>query len=212
MRTAAVAVVLVLVTTAAVWAETHFSDVPNDHPQASDIAHAAEQGWFTGYPDGTFRPDRKLTTNQAVTVFGRAFPDGVTRADLATILRAGTNQLATIRDDAFWGCLDVFDVHDRLAGVENPNVLQVVCYLRVTQEIRNGQVWVIARIQTLTDCPRGWELTVRLSPGEGLAPSATFGAGYSPVAFAGDVLTVGVPSNMDRWETLDVTSDCHQPW
>jgi len=188
-----------------------FSDVPDDHPQAHDISHAADQGWFQGYEDGMFRPDNELTDWQAVTVFGRAFPDGVTRADLATILRAGANQLATISDDAFWGCVDVVDVHDRLAGVENPKVLQEVCYQRVIQEIRNGRVFVIARIQTLTDCPRGWELVVRLSPGEGLAPSATFGVGYSPAAFAGDVLTVGVESNMDRWETLDVTSDCQHP-
>ena len=51
--------VLALSATAA-WAVHTFSDVPDDHPQADDIAYAVEQGWFQGYPDGTFKPDRAL--------------------------------------------------------------------------------------------------------------------------------------------------------
>ena len=35
-----------------------FSDVDQSHPRYADIFHAAEQGWFQGYPDGTFQPDR----------------------------------------------------------------------------------------------------------------------------------------------------------
>ena len=34
--------------------------------------------------------------NQAITVFSRTFPNGVTRADLATILRVGTERLAVL--------------------------------------------------------------------------------------------------------------------
>ena len=81
------------------WAQTHFSrfsDVPDHHPQVSDIEYAVDQGWFQGYPDGTFRPDRKLTADQAATVIGRAFPDGISRADLATILRDGQDSLADL--------------------------------------------------------------------------------------------------------------------
>ena len=88
------AVLAILVAGASMaWAQTRFSDVPTDHPQADDVAYAVGQGWFTGYPDGTFRPDQALTDRQAVTVFRRAFPDGVTRADLATILRSGKDSL-----------------------------------------------------------------------------------------------------------------------
>ncbi len=210
----AIALVLVLAGGLSVWAQaSRFSDVPDSHPQAHDIEHAAEQGWFAGFVDGTFRPDQTISAENALRVFNRAFPEGVTRADLSTFLRAGANQLATIHHDGYWGCVNVTDQAAELSGgVVESMVLQTLCYLRVEQQIRNGQVWVIARIQTLTDCPRGWELVVRLSPGEGLAPSRTLGTGYSPKAWAGDVLVVGVPSNMDRWETLDVTSDCHQPW
>ena len=87
--------VLLLCVTSAVWAQTTFSDVPDDHPQADDIAYAVSQGWFAGYEDGTFRPDATLIDRHVVVVFRRAFPDGVTRADLATVLRAGQTALNT---------------------------------------------------------------------------------------------------------------------
>ena len=79
------------------WAQGQFSDVDETHPQYDDIQFAVEQGWYVGYPDGTFKPDRLLTTDQAVTVFGRAFPDGVSRADLATILVGGNVRLDDLR-------------------------------------------------------------------------------------------------------------------
>ena len=87
--------VLLLCVASAVWAQATFSDVPDDHPQADDIAYAVSQGWFAGYEDGTFRPDATLIDRHVVTVFRRAFPDGVSRADLATVLRAGQTALNT---------------------------------------------------------------------------------------------------------------------
>ena len=84
---------LVVAVPIAAGAYVGFPDVPRNHPQHADIQYAVEQGWFEGYPDGTFKPDRELTTDQAVTVFRRSFPDGITRADLATMLRAGEQAL-----------------------------------------------------------------------------------------------------------------------
>ena len=78
------------------YAAEWFTDVPADHAQVEDIQYAVDQGWFKGYEDGTFRPDNRLTTYQVVTVFERAFPEGPTRADLATILKAGKEQLDDI--------------------------------------------------------------------------------------------------------------------
>ena len=92
-RLAVAITVLLLCIASAVWAQTTFSDVPDDHPQADDIAYAVAQGWFAGYEDGTFRPDATLIDRHVVTVFRRAFPDGVSRADLATVLRAGETAL-----------------------------------------------------------------------------------------------------------------------
>ena len=89
--------VALLVGTGVAWAQGQFSDVDETHPQYDDIQSAVEQGWYVGYSDGTFKPDRLLTTDQAVTVFGRAFPDGVSRADLATILVGGNLRLDDLR-------------------------------------------------------------------------------------------------------------------
>ncbi len=70
-----------------------FDDVAESHPQNGDIAYAVEQGWFQGYPDGTFRPDRTITPTQIAVVASRAFPAGSTRADLATFMRRGSQAL-----------------------------------------------------------------------------------------------------------------------
>lgn len=83
---------------AAVATSASFSDLPNDHPQRSDIEYAVEQGWFLGYGDGTFRPDQVITQSQIATVIGRAFSKGSTRADLATFLRGGAERLAATPD------------------------------------------------------------------------------------------------------------------
>ena len=70
-----------------------FDDVAESHPQNRDIAYAVEQGWFQGYPDGTFRPDRTITPNQIARVVSRAFPAGSRRADLATFMSQGIQAL-----------------------------------------------------------------------------------------------------------------------
>ena len=70
-----------------------FSDVPVSHPQRDAILFAAEQGWFRGYPDGTFRPDRAVPDHQLAAVVRRAFPEGAGRADLASFMWAGSRVL-----------------------------------------------------------------------------------------------------------------------
>lgn len=72
-----------------------FSDIPLAHPQHQDIAYAKERGWFTGYPNGNFRPEQSITPAQIVTVLQRAFPTGSTRADLASFMRNGNQALTT---------------------------------------------------------------------------------------------------------------------
>ena len=77
-----------------------FEDVAESHPQNRDIAYTVQQGWFQGYPDGAFRPDRTITPNQIATVVSRAFPAGSTRADLATFMRQGTQVLNALTPSA----------------------------------------------------------------------------------------------------------------
>ena len=159
-----VPLVIVVVAGTAAWAAHNFTDVPDDHPQHDDIAYAAEKGWFAGYGDGTFRPDRKLTTDQAVTVFGRAFPDGVSRADLATILRAGdetlTGQSTTTTTQAF-----------QPIPCENRQDSEcVITDVRWDTTTRPGERWLVVEYQLTDNCHTRWDMTVQLvdTPGGGL--------------------------------------------
>ena len=61
-----------------------------DNTLEVEIATALEKGWFTGYEDNTFRPDQTITPGQIETVIGRAYPDGATRAEIASVLAWGT--------------------------------------------------------------------------------------------------------------------------
>ncbi|MCL1981534.1 MAG: S-layer homology domain-containing protein, partial [Clostridiales bacterium] len=51
-------------------AENAFSDI-DGHPSADDILKAVKAGIFTGYKDGTFKPDGSTTRNEAVTALIR---------------------------------------------------------------------------------------------------------------------------------------------
>lgn len=83
----------VLLASTIVFAAAGFSDVPVDHLQREDIDYAVAQEWFFGYEDGTFKPDKIITQKQITAVVNRAFPEGATRADLATFMRAGQQAL-----------------------------------------------------------------------------------------------------------------------
>lgn len=93
-------IVLIMTVGGIAIAATKFSDVDQTHPQYRDIEFAVEQGWFQGYGDGTFRPDRAITDKQIAIVIKRAFPDGASRADLATFLRGGAQRLAALPSPA----------------------------------------------------------------------------------------------------------------
>ena len=47
-----------------------FTDIEG-HWAADQISRAAEKGWITGYPDGTFGPNRYITRAEAVTMINR---------------------------------------------------------------------------------------------------------------------------------------------
>ena len=73
-RTFGIVLVLLAVPATAVWAVAGFSDVPEDHPQAEDIQYAVDQGWFQGYPDGSFtRQDTQHPTG------GDSVREGISR-------------------------------------------------------------------------------------------------------------------------------------
>lgn len=49
-----------------------FPDVPADYWAAQPIALAAQEGWVSGYPDGTFRPDQNVSRAEAVKMLNHA--------------------------------------------------------------------------------------------------------------------------------------------
>ena len=54
-----------------------FSDVPSTHWAARCIALAEHLGWVSGYPDGTFRPDKSITRAEAMTLINRVLDRAV---------------------------------------------------------------------------------------------------------------------------------------
>ena len=72
-------------------AHHQFRDVREGHQRSADIQFVAdtERGWFSGYPDGTFQPERTITPKQMTAVLERVFPDGTTRAEFAAFVRGG---------------------------------------------------------------------------------------------------------------------------
>lgn len=48
-----------------------FKDVPASHWAHDYVSLAEEKGWVSGYPDGTFRPEQRITRAEVVTVVNR---------------------------------------------------------------------------------------------------------------------------------------------
>ena len=70
--------------------QTAFTDLPKNHPFYAGVRVSEAEGWFAGYPDGRLKPDEKISSDQIATVTGRLFPDGATRAEVATFLAEGS--------------------------------------------------------------------------------------------------------------------------
>lgn len=69
---------------------------------AQAVAYGAIRGWFKGYADGTFRPDATITANQLAKVVNRAFPRGVSRAEMTTFLRHANQALVSHLASRAW--------------------------------------------------------------------------------------------------------------
>ena len=53
-------------------AANYFNDVSSSYWAANAIAICAKLGWITGYPDGSFRPDRNVTRAELMAMINRA--------------------------------------------------------------------------------------------------------------------------------------------
>lgn len=66
---------------------SEFSDVPPTHWASKSIAAAVENGWISGYPDGTFHPEASISRAEAVSIVNKmlgrtADPDCVNAKDV----------------------------------------------------------------------------------------------------------------------------------
>ena len=59
-----------------------FPDVPDSHWAAASILSAADKGWISGFPDGTFRPEEKITRAQVVTIINNMQERSIEKADI----------------------------------------------------------------------------------------------------------------------------------
>ena len=60
-----------------------FPDVPAGHWAADVISFAAGQGWVSGYPDGTFQPERSISRAEAVKLVNQALGRQAGERDVA---------------------------------------------------------------------------------------------------------------------------------
>ena len=68
-----------------------FRDVELIHELADAITIASEYGIINGYPDGTFRPDAKITREEAMTMYARAM-------DIAGLTKIDENRINGFQD------------------------------------------------------------------------------------------------------------------
>jgi hypothetical protein len=99
-----------------------FSDV-SGHWAEQYIAAAAENGWITGYPDGTFQPDRPISRVEVMVIINRVLDRKVDAAGVLAELVPGYTDLASTH----WAYYDILEatvshVYERrsgTSGVEN---------------------------------------------------------------------------------------------
>lgn len=99
-----------------------FSDVSENHWASKVIGQAANKGWISGYPDGTFKPDKYITRAEVVSATNIILNR---YADLEFI-KSHKSELAPMKDleENYWSygpIVEAMNGHDyeRLAGGKN---------------------------------------------------------------------------------------------
>jgi hypothetical protein len=65
--------------------QTQFRDVPSSHWASGAVSLASSKGWITGYPDGTFGPDKPITHAEMYTIVSKLL-EGDTPANTSNVL------------------------------------------------------------------------------------------------------------------------------
>ena len=86
----------------------NFSDVSADYWALKYINSASAKGWINGYPDGSFKPENRITRAEVVTLVGRMLErtgDKDYLSAFASSLPKRYSDLAT----AHWGYLAIME-------------------------------------------------------------------------------------------------------
>ena len=93
-----------------------FSDVPDSYWGAKYINFAAARGWVTGYPDGTFGPQKNITRAEVVTITCRLLERKADRefvkAHLNEMPRTFTDLPTEKSHWAYWSIVEAANGHD----------------------------------------------------------------------------------------------------
>lgn len=96
--------------------ESMFSDVPETHWAYDYINFAAAKGWVTGYPDGTFKPEKNVSRCEVVTITCRLLERSADHDYVEThydeLPRTFTDAPDESSHWAFWSIMEAANGHD----------------------------------------------------------------------------------------------------
>ena len=103
--------------------EAMFSDVTESHWAYDYINFAATKGWITGYPDGTFKPEKNISRCEVVTVACRLLERSADHDFVETHYDELPRTFTDAPDEnshwAFWAIMEAANGHDyRKSGAE----------------------------------------------------------------------------------------------
>ena len=90
---------------------TNFYDVPEDHWAYNAINYARYMGWISGYEDGSFQPNNKITRAEVITIVNRMLGRG---GDIDTInAQPSINRFSDIAEHwAYYGIVEATISHE----------------------------------------------------------------------------------------------------
>ena len=84
----------------------NFTDVPADHWALGAIRSAAEKGWTSGYPDGTFRPDQSISRAETAVMMNRVLERS---ADKNTVENSGNTRIFIDLQPDHWAYYEIME-------------------------------------------------------------------------------------------------------
>lgn len=85
-----------------------FNDVLSSHWAYNYINNASEMNWISGYADGSFKPDSRITRAEVVTIVNRVTGR---YADVEYINKnmSSVNRFKDMKDKSYWGFYSVIE-------------------------------------------------------------------------------------------------------